>query len=534
METTASNERYPPPPPNEPPLHRASRVGDHDAIRAEIASGAAIEQVFDIEQDEGACACPATALMVAAGSGDGASVETVRLLLELGADPRNCTTRGSAACFAVCGLGWGYRPGGDVDRLKLLVAAGAPLPSEGEDAARLVADAARIGDPQRLRVLLANDMPANAHFDQEVSRKNAAQYDAILKQCDEYESNELLECIKDEYDELIKQSSLQAASGPYGFSIPLFMAAESGSGACVDLLIEAGADLAQLDNSGQNALFSARSPEAVNSLARAGISLDVEAEFERDALRELLDEMDDDPEENKQIAATCRAMIHAGVPLVHANRDRNRLYDAAFAENLAAVEFLLSEGHPIDPDEDGRTALHAICWHWDYEDEKRDERTRNIVRTLIATGIDPIKGDCNGVTPLHEAMAGDGANLIAAEELIVAGADVNAQDDWGNTPLTRHYSSLFEYDEIVPFLLKHGADPRIRNRHGENAIDMARRMIRGEDPQWREEQFADDGGPPCGWKAPADPDDKEHQMLALLQAAALKFASDERSSSTEI
>jgi ankyrin repeat protein len=60
----------------------------------------------------------ATPLMVAAGSGYGATVETLRLLLDLGADPWLNFGAGTAARFAVEGLTWGYEPGGDAERLE--------------------------------------------------------------------------------------------------------------------------------------------------------------------------------------------------------------------------------------------------------------------------------------------------------------------------------------------------------------------------------------------------------------------------------
>jgi len=69
-------------------------------------------------------ALPATPLMVAAGSGDGAGAETVELLLQLGAAPRQKLMGRSAARFACKGLGFNYRPGGDATRLRRLLETG--------------------------------------------------------------------------------------------------------------------------------------------------------------------------------------------------------------------------------------------------------------------------------------------------------------------------------------------------------------------------------------------------------------------------
>src|SRR5947209_7644901 len=82
---TPPNNKYPPPKQGEPPLHRAARLGDHDQIRVLLDEGAGVDELFEIQLDPGARREPATPLMVAAGSANGASAATVRLLLESGA-----------------------------------------------------------------------------------------------------------------------------------------------------------------------------------------------------------------------------------------------------------------------------------------------------------------------------------------------------------------------------------------------------------------------------------------------------------------
>jgi ankyrin repeat protein len=88
------NPKHAPPKEGEPALHRAARVGDLGELSRLLASGADPDSVFDIGLDPGAYPWPATPLMVASGSGDGATVETVRLLLSKGADPKLRTDAG--------------------------------------------------------------------------------------------------------------------------------------------------------------------------------------------------------------------------------------------------------------------------------------------------------------------------------------------------------------------------------------------------------------------------------------------------------
>lgn len=67
-------------------------------------------------------------------------------------------------------------------------------------------------------------------------------------------------------------------------------------------------------------------------------------------------------------------------------------------------------------------------------------------------------------TALHAAVAG-GPHREAVEVLVGAGADVNALDSNGHTPL---HSAAFNNDgALVAYLVAHGADP---NRRGEGAL----------------------------------------------------------------
>ena len=343
--------------PPEPPLHRAARVGDHAALLRLFDSGADIETRAIPAFERGTEGL--TPLMVAACSVDGASVATLALLLEGGADLRATSHSSTAAWYAAGGDG-GYENPSDrnipdrVDRLRYLLNAGLDAREGDDDRRALISQAARVGDPARVRLLLAR------------------------------------------------------GASPLGdeWVIPLFKAAASGSAECVRLLLNAGADPNGLDWFGQPALASARSPEVVAVLLAAGAKLDW-----RNSQEDLLDAVftaitDADPPFTQGFAVA-EALLHAGLSLDKIDSQGwSRLAFAAFREQAAVVEFLLSRGVSLANDNEGSTLLHWVCWQGEHDPEI-DAACERIIRGLVAAGISVDARTRRQRTPLHEAVTGD-------------------------------------------------------------------------------------------------------------------------------
>ena len=77
------------------------------------------------------------------------------------------------------------------------------------------------------------------------------------------------------------------------------------------------------------------------------------------------------------------------------------------------------------------------------------------------------------VTPLHSAVAAEGAeDLATVEALLERGAPVDAPVEGGATPL--HSAAFNGNVPIVQALLAHGADPEAATDDGKTPLDLAR------------------------------------------------------------
>lgn len=134
------------------------------------------------------------------------------------------------------------------------------------------------------------------------------------------------------------------------------------------------------------------------------------------------------------------------------------LQAASMYHCIAVMELLLAYKADVDAREensDGMTALHLAGYLGSGSADYTDVAT-----ILIAHGANMNARDSYGYTPLHQAAIHNHAKV--AELLISHGADVNATDTvHGTTPL--HYSVDRKFFGMTELLLTHGANVNARD-----------------------------------------------------------------------
>ncbi|XP_018027492.1 protein fem-1 homolog A-like [Hyalella azteca] len=134
------------------------------------------------------------------------------------------------------------------------------------------------------------------------------------------------------------------------------------------------------------------------------------------------------------------------------------LWCAAVAGHENVVKILIKHGANVNSVSDtGSTPIRSACYMSHIK----------IVQYLVASGADILKPNFNGGTCLINSV--QSAELC--QFLLDHGADINAQDIKNKTAL--HYAVEENRFETVKLLIEHGADPFLRSRMGDDALQTA-------------------------------------------------------------
>jgi ankyrin repeat protein len=99
------------------------------------------------------------------------------------------------------------------------------------------------------------------------------------------------------------------------------------------------------------------------------------------------------------------------------------------------------------------------------------------VRELLAAGANPDARDDDGRTPLFSAVLGGSIGLVGL--LLESGADVNARDNRGFSPL--HFAAEERLPEMARLLIAKGADVNAQDEDGSSVLSRAVFWARDQD-----------------------------------------------------
>ena len=265
-----------------------------------------------------------------------------------------------------------------------------------------------------------------------------------------------------------------------------YWAGVGGNSAILSALLEAGAKIQTRDIDGFTQLHLAAErdrPATVKALLKAGADLNARANDGRTAMHAAASSI----ESNQQGMAAAAAVI----VLLEAGADPNAHDDSGFtalqlaparSRGLLTALFDAHAGRrPMDPnarDAYGYTALHAAA------------RTNSpeLITALLDAGADIDALDNEGNTPLLLAAGPtrrEGLNVpppsfspAAIDVLAAAGADLEARDKRGFTAL--HRAAIWGQTNTISALLEAGADPSARDSDGHNDGRTALQVALGE------------------------------------------------------
>lgn len=160
-----------------------------------------------------------------------------------------------------------------------------------------------------------------------------------------------------------------------------------------------------------------------------------------------------------------------GYPALPAFGGVTPLMYAATGTDTEIAETLIEAGADLDlVNFDGWTALIIAVWMSD----------ASMVDFLLDAGADPKRtAAANGQTALSAAIGSEGDRLEKVKSLIAAGADINAQNVAGMTPLI--WASMMGAPEIAQLLLEAGADLYAADNEDHDAMFWADRFLH-DDP----------------------------------------------------
>ncbi len=142
-----------------------------------------------------------------------------------------------------------------------------------------------------------------------------------------------------------------------------------------------------------------------------------------------------------------------------------RIYGINDISDLNGIRKALVNGVEVNAsDSEGRTLLIEAVIRGCHE----------IMTFLLSRGADANFRDAKTWTALHFAV--QNFDILAVEILVANGAEINAQDEFGNSVIWRAVFNSKGRGDVLIYLVRNGADVTLKNKSGTSALDLANRI----------------------------------------------------------